>query len=325
MSELNRILLALYRGAADQPLDEFPEFALGLLKEAVPFDSAAWWISMRVSDRAATTHSVHLHREPPEMVREWQAINNEDSVLAQAIKHPGSAVIFHPPTLFAMPAKAAARDYAARFSHRNGIAVLLADREQRFVKGVSLYRANDCDHYRESERGLFELISPHLCEALKINRQFRLPNSEAHSPGFESRAIAVVRNDGVIEHCGPDFVALVRLEFSQWRPPCLPEALFDALRASGRLEYRGKVVALRGTAAGEVMVLRICKLVDFNQLTAREFEAASLFGSGMSYKEIAREMGIAPVTVRNFLQKTYAKLQIGNKAALAAWLRRELP
>jgi len=323
MSELNRILLALYRGAAEQPLDEFPEFALALLKEAVPFDSAAWWISMRVSDRAATTHSVHLHREPPEMVREWQAINHEDSVLAQAIRHPGSAVIFHPPTLFALPAKAAARDYAARFSHRNGIALLLADREQRFVKGVSLYRANDCDHYREGERSLFEAISPHLCEALKINRQFRLPHSEAR--GLEGRAIAVVRHDGVIEHCGPDFVTLVRLEFPQWRPPCLPKALFDALRASGRVEYRGKVVALRGTAAGEVMVLRICRLVDLHQLTARELEAASLFGGGMSYKEIARAMGIAPVTVRNFLQKAYAKLQIGNKAELAAWLRRELP
>ena len=43
---------------------------------------------------------------------------------------------------------------------------------------------------------------------------------------------------------------------------------------------------------------------------------AELFASGMTNKQVARELGTSPSTVRNQLVRIYEKLGISNKAAL---------
>lgn len=58
-------------------------------------------------------------------------------------------------------------------------------------------------------------------------------------------------------------------------------------------------------------------------LTPRELAAATLYAEGRSYKEIAREMGISPATVRNFLQHIYSKLHLSDKAELVSLLVRQ--
>jgi DNA-binding NarL/FixJ family response regulator len=52
-------------------------------------------------------------------------------------------------------------------------------------------------------------------------------------------------------------------------------------------------------------------------LTPREQQVARSFASGLSSKEVAQQLGLAPATVRSFLQKIYQKLDIGDKAQLA--------
>lgn len=52
-------------------------------------------------------------------------------------------------------------------------------------------------------------------------------------------------------------------------------------------------------------------------LSAREKEAAMLFGAGKSTKEIARAMEVSHNSVRNFVQRAYKKLGVGDKAELA--------
>ena len=40
------------------------------------------------------------------------------------------------------------------------------------------------------------------------------------------------------------------------------------------------------------------------------------YAAGLSYKEIARELGISPETVRSYLKCCYAKLAVGSKVQL---------
>ena len=51
-------------------------------------------------------------------------------------------------------------------------------------------------------------------------------------------------------------------------------------------------------------------------LSAREMMVAQRCADGETYKEIARNLNIAPSTVRNHLAAIYRKLSVGNKAEL---------
>ncbi len=51
-------------------------------------------------------------------------------------------------------------------------------------------------------------------------------------------------------------------------------------------------------------------------LSAREAEVAKLYIEGLSYKEIARDLGIAPGTIRTHLNAIYRKLEVTNRIEL---------
>ncbi len=53
-----------------------------------------------------------------------------------------------------------------------------------------------------------------------------------------------------------------------------------------------------------------------DRLTPRELEVASAYASGGDYKRIAREMGLAPATVRSHLLKIFRKLGVHSKIEL---------
>ncbi len=55
-------------------------------------------------------------------------------------------------------------------------------------------------------------------------------------------------------------------------------------------------------------------------LSKRELEVAAAYADGASYKEIARDLGISPTTVRSHLRTVYSKLNVTSKIALAQML-----
>ena len=52
-------------------------------------------------------------------------------------------------------------------------------------------------------------------------------------------------------------------------------------------------------------------------LSKRELEVATSYAEGASYKEIARDLGISPTTVRSHLRTVYGKLNVTSKIALS--------
>ena len=52
-------------------------------------------------------------------------------------------------------------------------------------------------------------------------------------------------------------------------------------------------------------------------LTAREQQVAAAIVRGLSNKQIAREFGISPETVKRHLASIYSKLALGGRVALA--------
>jgi len=60
-------------------------------------------------------------------------------------------------------------------------------------------------------------------------------------------------------------------------------------------------------------------------LSKREAEVAAAYADGASYKEIARDLGISPTTVRSHLRTVYGKLKVTSKIALAQSLADPTP
>jgi len=58
-------------------------------------------------------------------------------------------------------------------------------------------------------------------------------------------------------------------------------------------------------------------------LSTREREVADAYAAGQSYKEIARELGLSPTTVRSHLRTVYGKLGVTSKIELARFLADE--
>lgn len=85
----------------------------------------------------------------------------------------------------------------------------------------------------------------------------------------------------------------------------------------------GLVVTAMPTAAGDdvgLRAVRVTALSPASRLSRREAEVAALLVQGLNHKQVARQLGVAPATVRNQTSRIYDKLGVGNRATLAAAL-----
>ncbi|MEZ5705095.1 MAG: LuxR C-terminal-related transcriptional regulator [Burkholderiaceae bacterium] len=66
--------------------------------------------------------------------------------------------------------------------------------------------------------------------------------------------------------------------------------------------------------------IRVTPMEPKRLLSPREAEVATLLAHGLNHKAVARQLGIAPATVRNQTSRIYEKLGVNNRAALATSL-----
>jgi DNA-binding NarL/FixJ family response regulator len=95
-----------------------------------------------------------------------------------------------------------------------------------------------------------------------------------------------------------------------------PDAAASELRrdvAAGRLDATAAeaVLTAAGHATGRV------RAGGPAGLTAREADVLGLLALGHANKAIARQLGIAPKTVSNHVERVYAKLGVSNRASAA--------
>jgi DNA-binding CsgD family transcriptional regulator len=80
---------------------------------------------------------------------------------------------------------------------------------------------------------------------------------------------------------------------------------------------------VRFHAVGDLWIVDLRPVTDAGRLSPRETEIARHFSAGASYKEIAKELNIAPSTARHHLREIYRKLDVSDKLELARKLQQE--
>ncbi|MES3025323.1 MAG: LuxR C-terminal-related transcriptional regulator [Pseudomonadota bacterium] len=316
MDHHDQFLLDLYGASRELSVGEFPQRAMALLGKLVAFDSA------RLITVSGASHAGQIeicgaivHNTPVDMVLDWESIYAKDTILQKVMADQGTALAFHAPTLFAARDKSVVLDYANRFEHLNGVVIAQKAAQQDRIDGLSVYRAATDRHFSDRERLLVERVMPHLQSALHINAMLAVQCFTSS----DNSNVALLSRGGVFQFFSPGFATLMALEWPQWRSPIPPDALLEAVRGM-TTRYQGRAIDVSSQRVGELIVLRARELCRIATLTAREARIAVLFAQGNSHKEVARQLEIAPATVRNFLQKIYTKLGVNDKGGLATKL-----
>jgi DNA-binding CsgD family transcriptional regulator len=300
--------LELYRLAQEARVAEFPDLALQMVKALVRFRSATW--STAESEPKIQIFSVHLHNEPEEMRRDFSAVNqNHTRLVLRAARQAGRAVVTNDTLAYNnRPEEAPMRVYLKQYGHQRNL--LITDRSD----WLSLYRTDNDDPFTARDTAVIDALLPHLVEAVAINRRLAL----VELAGTRQRTSrALIDRNGVFLYCGTPFFDLLRQHWHGWDEPRIPAPLLKSLERSPRARIAGGRVTVEAQPFGDALLLTAYKTSPLERLSPRERTIALEFGLGKSYKAIARELQLAPATVRNVLQKTYRKLSIDNKAALA--------
>ncbi len=71
---------------------------------------------------------------------------------------------------------------------------------------------------------------------------------------------------------------------------------------------------------GDLVLLTARRRSSLELLSTRELQVARGFAVGQTYKEVARNIGMSPCTVRHHLRKIYNKLGVTRKAQIAQLL-----
>lgn len=315
LGKLSAVVLNLYRGTSDQPVDTFQDWAFEQVKSVLPFDSALWLTSVLHPDGSATFHTRHLYRQPLQLLADWAAIKGGVKFTQKVFATPGTTY-----------SCVTSRDFApemAQHSHRYHIEHILAttqiDPIASLSELISIYRADLDKSFSEEERLFQQAIVPHLAETWRLNRMKAL--DQASQPLYASMSrSAAADSKGVLHLIDPGFTHLIQEEWHGWHGPSLPNELFAHIE-NRQPHFTGKTIVVGLSELDELFLLRGRKKSRLDTLTQREREVAIQFSTGRSYKEIARSLAIAPATVRNYLSKIYHRLDIDNKAALAHILK----
>lgn len=307
LSAFSSVLLDVQRLAHDQSIEHFHESMLGRLQGLISFDKA-WWGRSALIDGMPEEHRHHLFNLPGHYLQDWQSIREDDITIASAHLHPGHAVIID------MHSTAGLHWLGNRHDIQELLCVIAIDPLTCLTEHLALYRRHGQPRFDEHERMLLDHCMPHLAAAISANQIRTLIAQRESLDSPHNLALAVCDRKGTLQCAERGFIKRWLGSFADWSGPNLA---IEIKEGEQNLEH----MHLSISRAGDLFVLAARPLTPLQRLSPREYEVAMSFGEGKTYKEVARQLGLAPNTVRHHIRTLYNKLGIKDKARIAQLLR----
>lgn len=280
---------------------------LTALRRLVPFD-AAWWGEASggidgLAPRNWLSGRVNL---PATFASEWNAIGATDRFALESMQRLDTVVSY---TGFADPVPAV-EAFARKHDLYDIIAITRMLPGSGLLQFICLYRREASARFTAAQRTLFEHFSAHLMQRWSARVADLIGT---HTADADAHALVDARGDFV--YLGARFGALLQQLFPHWDGTALPAALQQATRhlpietSVGRRRFSAR-------ACGELVVLNVAAQRRAPVLAPRELNVALLYANGRSHKEIARQTGLSPATVRTYLREAYRRLGVSDKIHL---------
>lgn len=318
----SKLLLDIYHCASDAGAADLNDYLLARLKQVIGFDSAVIADLGYTPETGFMISGLSMHDAPLErflsrsqvMGQEsfdaYGRLQTRDLVLQRAWAQRGRSVHVN---LAELPLPADLSDYMRRYDTRHSLTFMSPQTAGPSTTMIALWRSTEKNAYDARHTHEADQLFPHVMQARRINRQLALaPVTEA-----SKTSVALMNFQGCLHFAEQDAVRMLRREWSYWAPPMLPSELITALGQNRARLYLGSMIQVRASLQGNLLCLVISERPPLpTALSPAERRVAGLAGNGLQYKEIARELGISPATVRNQLHAVYQKLGVADRRGL---------
>ena len=315
LSALRQVLEA----TLSHDIEAFEPFALRRLGQLVGFDGGVWGsgvVAAQPLGAFSITHASVVDR-PATLLAEYAGLAGRDPVTARWLAQPDRALAVDVDHTYRSRSNAVVGDYLRR--HRIAHLLLLGGdsdgegTQARSRHWITAYRESP-HPFGDADVGRLHALLPlwdqarELCLARHMERLAR-----AHP--LERSVIALSDRAGLIHVAEPEFSALTALR----RGDSLPaKALLRSGPDAGGCESAIAVDGIwwRVSDAGSWWLVQASRAGAAAGLSQRERQVARRYADGLSYKEIARELGSSPSTVRTQLQNVYRRLEVHSRTEL---------
>lgn len=305
----DRFVAELYRSGLSVPPEGFRAWALHCLKPLIPFDAALWGSGNVRHWRFHTTTLIGLSEEFPAALEETRPLNPMVAKMTANLDTPVDMETVLPDRKFF------GSELYKRCFNRFGISRILAtahvEPRSGLVSLLSLYRRSRRAHFTAAEKALHRRATFHLFQAashayfLHLMRTF-IEEREAGG------AAAVVDKHGAFHEVQPRFLDLLEKHFPSQKAHRLP---FEVPPEGEVRRVHG--LCIKAQPVGDLACVLIWEAGPLDRLTTRERETVYAVTQGLSFKQAARKIGVAPSTVANHLYRIYRKLGVNSRSELA--------
>ena len=322
MHRFNQALVGLYDLAEHASHNDFPVEALNLLQPWIRFDGAVLW--MREIDAGIVINlliaHVHVHHGNKTIFGNYTRIAAMDPVIKNVLDDLERPIQWDCRTLHQQDKAYVLEDFVQGQELRQ---VMLFGENQTAHKAgrwIMLYRGGETP-FNALETTYLHTAWFHLTRALDINRCRVL---DRHDTERVQRASALIDARGFIMVADYHFHSLLYLEWPDHQVrKRLPPAVVDNLK-HGDSVFRGRRIEIVMAQQAGYLTCSASPIDMRADLTPSEYMVARRYATGLSHKEIARELGVSPHTVRNQIAQLYDKLGVHDKAMLAQRLARHI-
>lgn len=304
---VDRYIGRLYRSGLQVPAEHFRSWALRELNKIIPHDAAVWGSGSFAQYRFHTVTVTGLDASFPERLEATHAIN---PVVPDLISKPDTPIDWRQ----MMPDRKfyASEIYRQAFEPYGIQRILVTthlDRRSGMYSLISLYRFDRKHIFTEQDTARQQRIAYHLCNAASHAFFLRMLRTSDRPAGS---AAAVVDKLGCFHEAQPQFLDLLEEHFPERELHTLPFALPSA----GETTVVGDL-CVRAEPAADMFTVYLWRCGPLDRLTPREREIVLAVAQGLSFKQAAKKIGLAPSTVANHLYRVYRKLGVYSRTELA--------
>lgn len=290
---------------------------LAALAALVPYDAAWWGESSGGIDGLAPRNwlsgRVNLGAD---FAREWNRISASDGFARNSMRQLDTVVCTHG---FEDPVPEV-EAFARRHDLHGAMAITRALPGSGLLQFIALYRGEGQPPFEPAQRVVFRHFTAHLMQRWSA----RIAELVADSDRPSGDGQGLVDGQGEFVYLGARLALLLRERFPSWNGTTLPDELVDAAaRRTHQLAIGRRRLSVH--SRGDLVLLSLQPQRRAAVLPPRELLVARQYAEGHSYKQIARDTGLSPATVRTYVRDAYLRLGVSDKIALGRALAGERP
>jgi DNA-binding CsgD family transcriptional regulator len=172
--------------------------------------------------------------------------------------------------------------------------------------------------FTDDERRFLAETLEHLPRAERLARRLQGLLREARGGELEPVGFAILDGQGAVQSADRAFEDYLRRADDRWDGRALPFPLPEPLTTPVGIAHKGLYFRI-DEAAGRLHV-HVRKDRRVPSVSQREMQVARRLAAGLTFKEIARELKLAPSTVSTHAYNLYDKLGFRRRAQLVEWV-----